>query len=394
MQPVQHQQQTVPQPLALARRALGVLGMLLAALLLGAAGGPAAAQDIRFFRIGTGTTGGTYFPIGGMIAGAISRPPGSPPCELGGSCGVPGLIAVAQASSGSVENIAHLRSGAIEAALCQADVAFWAFSGSGLYAGRDPMLGLRAIANLYHETAHVVVPAGSPIRSIPDLAGRRVAVGEQGSGILVVARLILQAYGLSEQDITAVRMAPEPAGNALAAGALDAIIVVGGAPFLAVDDLARRMPIRLVPLDGEGVERLLDEKPFYTPLTLPAGTYPGVEEETATIGVGALFVISDTVDAETAYGITRALWHPTTQALLSRGHPRGREIRLSNALNGVPIPIHPGALRYYREAGLLSPPVPPMARGQGVSPAPGTGTPAGRTPRPGHRDPPLDLPPP
>ena len=107
-------------------------------LALAGPGRSALAQDLRFFRIGTGTTGGTYFPIGGLIASAVSRPFGAPPCDQGGSCGVEGLIAVAQASLGSVENVDNVANQSIESGLSQADIAFWAYTGTGLYAGATP----------------------------------------------------------------------------------------------------------------------------------------------------------------------------------------------------------------------------------------------------------------
>ena len=315
----------------------------------------AAAQDIRFFRIGTGTTGGTYFPVGGIIASAISGPPGSPPCELGGSCGVPGLIAVAQASQGSVENIDNIRNGNIESALTQADVAYHAFSGTGIYRDSGPFLALRGIARLYLEEVHLAVPVGLPVNTPADLRGLRVAVGELGSGTLVGARLVFSAYGLSETDFEPHYIGPEPAADMIDAGRLDALFFIGGAPMLAVADLARRIPVRLVPITGEPAARLLAEQPFFAETTVPAETYNRVSE-VRTIGVGALFVVSEMVDEETVYGITRALWHPTTKALFENGHPRGEKILMEHALHGLAVPIHPGALRYYGEAGLLGAP--------------------------------------
>ena len=340
-----------------ARKAMPFAHVLLCALLaavlglLPAAG--AIAQELRFFRLGTGTTGGTYFPIGGIIAGAISGPPGSPPCELGGSCGVPGLIAVAQASSGSVENVNAVRDGLMESALTQADIAYWAYTGTGLYAENGAAPDLRAIAHLYNELVHVVVPADSPVETVSDLRGLRVSLGDEGSGTLIDARIILEAYGLSEDDIEAVHMQPEPSSDAVMRGELDAFVFVGGAPLLAVADLARRIPIRLIPFDDDVTEQLLDELPFFTRAAIPENAYEGVEP-VPTLAVGAILVTSGDIDEETVYGITRALWHPTTRTLLANGHPRGSDIQLANALRGIALPIHSGALRFYREAGLVN----------------------------------------
>ncbi|NNG05128.1 MAG: TAXI family TRAP transporter solute-binding subunit [Inquilinus sp.] len=342
---------------ATGRRALA--GAAAALALLAAAF--AAAQDIRFFTIGTGSTGGTYFPIGGMIASAISSPPGAPPCERGGSCGVPGMIAVAQASSGSVENLENIRSGIIDSGLAQSDTAFWAYTGTGLYENIEPIEDLRAISHLYAEYIHIVVPAESDIQSIADLRGRRVSLGAEGSGTLIDARILLEIYGLGENLIDSEFLSPEASSDLMLANELDAYFVVGGVPFLAVEDLAESMPIRLLPIDGEAVERLLEEQPFFSAVVFAEGTYPGIGE-VPTVAVGADWLTSATLDEELVYGITRALWHPTTRILLDNGHARGAEIRLEHALRGLAVPLHPGAARYYREAGLLpdlSPPEPP-----------------------------------
>lgn len=340
--------------------ALALAAVLAAGIVAGIAGGMAAAQDLRFFRIGTGTTGGTYFPIGGLIANAVSNPPGSRPCLRGGSCGVPGLIAVAQATSGSVENLQKLSEKAFESALSQADVAYWAYRGGGPYEEAPPQEELRAIANLYPETVHLVVRADSGIETVPDLKGKVVSVGEQGSGTLVEARLVLGAYGLDDGDVEARHFQPGPAGDRLAKGEIDAFFLVAGQPVGAVADVAARVPIRLVPLDGVA-EALGGSLPsFLVETRIEAGTYEGVPE-TPTLAVGAQWIVRSDMDEETVYGLTRALWHPSTLRLLAGGHPRGAEIRPENAVSGLAVPLHPGAERYYREAGLLG--------GDGAAPA-------------------------
>ncbi len=330
-----------------------ILSTAIAILLVGGVGlFGAGAETIRFFSIGTGSTAGTYFPIGGMIASAISGPPGAPPCERGGSCGVPGLIAVAQASSGSVENLENIRTGFIDSGLAQSDTAFWAYTGTGLYENIEPIADLRAISHLYAELIHIVVPLDSEIRSIADLRGRRVSLGREGSGTLIDARIVMAAYGLSDEDVEASYLGPEPSADRILGGELDAFFIVGGAPFLAVEDLARRMPIRLLPVSGPEAERMLEERPFFSSTTVQDGTYFGVEE-VETIAVGADWLTSADLDEELVYGLTRALWHPTTRILLDNGHARGAEIQLEHALRGLAVPLHPGAARYYREIGLL-----------------------------------------
>ena len=159
-------------------------------LLAGALSAPAFAapvaswaQDITYFRILTGGTVGTYFPIGGLIATAISNPPGSRSCDQGGSCGVRGLVATSVASNGSVGNVAAIGAGTAQSAFVQSDIAYWAYSGTGIYDGRAKVDSLRAIANLFPESVHLVVRKGSGIKSVRDLRGKRVSLDEPGSEI-------------------------------------------------------------------------------------------------------------------------------------------------------------------------------------------------------------------
>mgnify|MGYP001805899970 CR=1 FL=1 len=327
----------------------GLFGLVLFAA--GASSQPQNAES-RFLRIATGTTAGTYFPIGALIANAISKPPGARPCERGGSCGVPGLIAMAQTTSGSVQNLGQLRDGTAEAAMVQADLAFWAFSGQGYYAGKPAFTGLRAIANLYTETVHLVVRAESPIQSVADLKGLAVSLGEEGSGTLVETRLILEAYGLRESELQARFLRPGQAAERLASGEIAAFFLVGGPPITAISDLAQRLPVRLIPFDDLIAEQMRTRLRFLSSTAIPGSVYPGVPY-TRSLGIGAQLLVRADLGDDLVYGMTSALWHDSTHRLLAEGHPRGRGITLANALRGLSVPLHPGAERYYQESGLL-----------------------------------------
>lgn len=340
---------TAPALFSITRR--GALAAAAAAL--ATAGFPVArAQDMRFFRIATGTTGGTYFPIGGLIANAISNPPGARPCDRGGSCGVPGLIAVAQATTGSVENADLLRTGVVEAALMQADIAYWAYTGTGVYDGRAPFQAIRSLGTLYTEAVHVVARTDRGITTAADLKGKIVSVGEEGSGTLVDARVILEAYGVAERDMQPRYLKPGTAADRLVKEEVDAFFIVGGAPVGAVTDAATRAPVTLVPFDGPVAEGLRRRLRFFSEVVVPADTYPGVAE-TRTLGVGAELVVRADRDPDLIENVLRALWHENTRKLLAEGHPRGRSIDPGNALAGISVPLHPGAERYYRSVGLL-----------------------------------------
>lgn len=310
------------------------------------------AQEMSFFRIGTGGTAGTYFPIGGLLANAISNPPGSRPCDEGGSCGAPGLVATALASNGSVANINAIAGGSLESGFTQSDVAYWAHSGTGVFEGKPAVEGLRTIANLYPESIHLVARADSGIKSVADLKGKKVSLDEPGSGTLVDARLILAAWGLSEADIEPEYLKPNQAADLMRDGNMDAFFFVGGFPAGAIAELATSRPITLVPIAGAEADAVTSEYGFFSKNTVPGGTYDGIADDVQTLAVGAQWVVGASQPEDLVYEITKALWNDNSRRLLDSGHAKGKEIRLETALDGVGVPLHPGSARFYREAGL------------------------------------------
>ncbi|WP_088280258.1 TAXI family TRAP transporter solute-binding subunit [Ideonella sp. A 288] len=311
--------------------------LFVAALAAFALAGTVQAQ--QFFRIGTGGTAGTYYPVGGMIANAVSQP---------GK-----IVVTAQASNGSVANVTGIAGGAMESGFSQADVASWAYTGKGIYEGKPNVPGLRLIANLYPESVHLVARKGSGIKTVADLKGKRVALDEPGSGTLVNARIVLAAYGLKEADIKPEYVKPNQAGDKLKDGALDAFFFVGGAPAGAIAELASSgAGIELVPIDGPQADAIRQKDGFFAPDLIAADTYKGVGA-VKTLAVGAQWVTSDKADANTVYEITKALFGDAAQKTLAAGHAKGKFINKDNAVKGAGIPFHPGAERYYKEAGLL-----------------------------------------
>ncbi len=313
-----------------------------------------ANTELKFFRIGTASTAGTYFPIGGVLANAISHPPGSRECARGGSCGVPGMIATVQSTEGSVDNVNLLDQGRVESALIQADVAYWAHSGEGLFEERGPVEGIRAIANLYPEAIHLVVRAGMGVRQVEDLKGLRISLDAEGSGTRADATLILDAYDVGLDEIEVYELPAGESADMMREDELDGFFFVAGTPARAISNLAREVPLTLVPIRGPNAEALLERYPFFTEHAILPGTYQNVSH-TQTLSVGAQWMVDAEVDEETVYLITRALWHPTNRALLDNSHPKARQIRLETALEGVGVPLHPGAQRYYAEIGLIPP---------------------------------------
>ncbi len=308
-------------------------------LALAVAGSVGTVHAQQFFRIGTGGTAGTYYPVGGMIANAISQP---------GK-----LIATAVASNGSVANINGILGGSLEAGFTQSDVAYWAYTGTGTFDGKPKAENLRLIATLYPESIHLVARKGSGIKSVADLRGKRVSMDEPGSGTLVDVRLILGAYGMTDKDIKAEYLKPNQAGDKIRDGGLDAFFFVGGAPAGAIAELASSgAGIELVPLVGPEIDKLRSEQEFFTPDTIAAGMYQGVGE-IKTISVNAQMVTSAKLSDETIYDITKALYSAETRKVLDNGHAKGKLITQENAVKGAGIPFHPGAEKFYKEAGLL-----------------------------------------
>jgi TRAP transporter TAXI family solute receptor len=313
---------------------------------------PAQAQDITFFRIATGGTVGTYFPIGGLIAAALSNPPGSRACEDGGSCGVPGMVATAVSSNGSVANAALIGSGGAQSGFVQSDIAYWAYTGTGIYDGLPRIDSLRVIANLFPESVHLVVRKGSGINSVRDLKGKRVSLDEPGSGTLVDARLILAAYGMTEGDFSAQYLPAQNVADSLKDGKIDAFFNVSGWPQSAVIDLAATVGIDLVAIEGPEAESLTSKYSFFTADVIPDDAYRNVSG-VRTISVPALWLTSTKQPEALIYAVTSALWHPSTRKLLDSGPAKGQLIRLSSALTGMGIPLHDGAKKFYKERGLI-----------------------------------------
>lgn len=336
-------------------RRLGLLLMLVAAAVMAEVAVPRAQEpEVRVMRIGTGPTGGAYFPIGGVLANLISSPPGALSCAAGGSCGVPGLIASAITTQGSVDNIGGLTNGSLDMALVQADVANFAYFGKGPFAKEPAHGGLRAIASLYEESVHVVTAATASPASIADLRSRRVSLGAERSGTRFTAERILRVgYGLRPQDIKPVYAGLDQSSDMLAEGSIDAFFMVGGYPMGSVQHAADVTGIRLLPIDGQAAAALRQEFPFFTVSTIPGETYRDVPA-TTTLSVRAHLVVDASMREDLVYAITRALWLPETAQAMSRDLPDTLRIRAEDALTGLAIPLHPGAERYYREAGLLA----------------------------------------
>jgi TRAP transporter TAXI family solute receptor len=304
------------------------------------------------FVIATGPTGGTYFPIGEAIAAIISHPPGVYRCERRSVCGPPGLIASVRTSPGAVANVLAVNAHHADAALAQSDVVADAVAGKGAFRREHPQTHVRLLADLFPEEVHVIAAANAHIRSISDLRGRRVSIGPPASGTAVTARALLAAYGITPRRIKVNADSADAAAEKLAKGQLDAMIFVGGAPVPFIRELLEDGKAALVPVAGPGRSRLLKRSSALSPATIPADIYPHTGK-IDTVAVKALFIVSDSIPDATVYAIAKSLFNPANRGALAGSHRSAQAIRLQGAAAISPAPLHPGARRFYVEAGVL-----------------------------------------
>ena len=314
-----------------------------------------SAQEMKFFRIGTGGAGGTYFPIGGIIANAISNPPGSRECSKGGNCGVPGLVAMAQSTNASAHNVNAVQAGQMEAGLSGAATLHYAYNGIEKFKG-NAKPDLRIIANLFPEDLHLVLPKGGKLNGLKDLKGKRVGIAQAGSGTQIAVELILADHDINRSNIDEAELNNSQSAERISDGQLDAYFYAAGTPVAAMIQLDNTKGMELYSFTGAEVKQANKSVPYYIPSKIPAGTYAGINYDVNTVAVSGILVTNANQDEELIYEITRALWSNTARKLLDNGHAKGKVITLESALDGVAgigVPLHPGAARFYKEKGMM-----------------------------------------
>lgn len=336
----------IATPLAFAAGLLAAM-VGLALVSLGSAQ-TSASQRISFVLL-TGSTGGTYFPIGQAIAGIISHPAGLARCDAPDVCGPAGLVASVRTSEGAVANLIAVNAGRANAGLAQSDVVAEAVVGKGRFRKDGPQSHIRVVAALFPEEVHLVAAKGSHIARVADLRGKRVALGAPESGTAASARAVLSAFRVGR--LKPSDDAPDVAAQELEEGKLDAFFFVGGAPVELLRGLIAGGRAVLVPIDGAGRKRLLAEEPGLQADTIATDTYPGLAAPIDTVSVRAVWIVNDAEPEGLVYAITRALFNPANRGLLLAAHPSARLIRLDGAARDLPAPLHPGALKFYRDVG-------------------------------------------
>ncbi len=310
---------------------------------------PARAGDVLYLQLGAGASGEHAFILGGLIASALSNPPGLRPCGDGGGCGVPGLIVMASGSDGGVETLRRLGAGSFDAVLADADMAALAARGAGPFAGRA-VAAVRALARVGEDDLQVVARAGSGLRRLADLKGRRVAVGTRGSAAAYHAGLLLAAAGLEGRVRLRFQRASE-AADALTAGRLDAIILTDSLPSPTVAALAEHQAVVLLPVPPRVAAAMRRREPLLRPALIPAGAYAGQADGVPTLAVGLDLLVGARLPETLAEAMCAALWHPDSRALLAQSHASLPDP--AQAASGLGVPLHPGARRYYADHGLL-----------------------------------------
>ena len=292
-----------------------------------------AADGKKFIVIATGGTSGTYYPLGAAVADILNK-------------NVKGANASAQSTGASVANINLLQQGKADIAFVQNDITYYAVNGTEMFKDKK-VSTLKGLATLYPETIQIVTLEKTGIKTLNDVKGKRVAVGAAGSGTEANARQILEAYGITYDDIKVQYLSFSEAANALKDGNVDIAFVTAGFPTAAIQDIASQHKVVLVPVDADKADALIKKYPFYTKVTVPAKTYANLDTETAAVAVRCMLVVTDKMDEQTAYGITKAIY--TNLDRLKQAHNVASTVSKANALEGMSITVAPGADKFFKE---------------------------------------------
>ena len=300
-------------------------------------GGSSSGQR-RFLSIGTAPPGGAFFPIGGALSEVLNTYSGEGSWQF-----------TAEATKGTKENIRRLVSGELDLALANAAITYFAVRGEASW---DAPHDVRTVMTLAPNVAMFLTAENSGIRSIADLDGQRVTVGPAGAGFEDFLGPILQAHGVSFEQFTALSAIQSTAVGMLADGSADAAYLGGVVPTASVTQASSSQDIFFVPYDEAAMDDLTTSYPqLFRRITLPAGTYRGMEEDFSGLVVGALHLItSSAVDEELIYRVTKTLYESSQQVI--ERHGVGRAITAENVVRDTGTAFHPGAERFYREAGI------------------------------------------
>ncbi len=297
---------------------------------------PAFAAE-QFINVLTGGTSGVYYPLGVALANNIGK-------------AMPAVKTSVQATKASVENLNLLQAGRGEVAFTLGDSLSDAWKGNEEAGFKTPLKKLRGIAAIYPNYIQIVARADAGIKTLADLKGKKISVGAPKSGTELNARTILGAAGITYKDFAKVEYLPFGESVELMKNRqLDVTLQSAGLGVSALRDLATSVDIVVVPIPADVIKKTND--PAYLPATIPANTYRGQTADVPAAAVQNYIVTQEGVSTETVYGVTKALWTGLDQ--LVAAHSAAKGIDLKHALDGMPLPLHPGAEKYYKEVGLV-----------------------------------------
>jgi TRAP transporter TAXI family solute receptor len=319
-----------------------IWGVVCAVFAIGLVGAQGARAESKFITIGTGGVTGVYYPTGGAICRLVNR--GHK--DHGIRCSV-------EATGGSVFNLNSLRQGGMDVAIAQSDWQYHAYNGTDIFSAQGPFKDLRSIFSLHSEAFTVVVRANSDIKKLADLAGKRVNIGNPGSGNRATMDVVMRAKGWTKETFKeAAELKGQEQAQALCDGKIDVMIYNAGHPNGAVQEVATSCDVRILSIDGPEIDKLIEQHPFYTYTIIPGGMYNGNPNDVKTFGVKATFVTTSKSDDETVYQIVKSVFDNFDN--FKTLHPVFTYLEESKLIQeGNTAPLHPGALRYYRERGWM-----------------------------------------
>lgn len=315
------------------KKFLKISSLLLVAAIMLASCSKNAKKD---YILATGGTGGTYYPFGGAIANIWNTK-------------VENMNVTAQATGASAENLRLINKGEAEYAIVQNDVMDYAYNGTDLFAG-EKLANIMTIGTLYPEVVQIAVSKDSGIKSVADFKGKRISVGDAGSGVEFNAKQIMEGYGLTFDDIKKSNLSFKESAEGIQNGTLDGCFVTAGVPNAALQELAFTAGLTLVPVDGEAAKKICEKYGYYTQTTIPGGTYKGTDDDTPALAIKATLAVNSKLDEQTVYEMTKALFENLDE--LATAHAKGKEVSAKAAVTGVSVPFHPGAKKYFKEIGL------------------------------------------
>lgn len=299
-----------------------------------------SAQE--FITIGTGSVTGVYYPAGGAICKLVNqeRKDHNIRCSV-------------ESTDGSIYNVNSIRSGELDFGIVQSDWQYHAYNGSSEFKDHGPYKKLRAIFSLHSEPFNIIARADSGIKNVKDLAGKRVNIGNPGSGDRATMQVVMDAFGWTTQSF---KLTSELKGSersqALCDNKIDAFIYMIGHPNGAIKEATTACDAKLVPATGSEIDKIVKTHPYYAYTSVPAGMYRGTDQDVKSFGVAATLVTSSDISDDVAYNVAKAVFENFDS--FKRLHPAFANLKKEDMIkDGISIPLHPGAIRYYKEAGLL-----------------------------------------